>query len=128
MSLPGYYLDVGASALIASGDIKIKQGHEITRVLAHGLEFDDGTQLAADEIVFATGYANMVSTAAKILGEDAVRGIEGMWGIDGETNEVKGMWREAKDGLWFMGGNLALCRWYSRGLALGIAAREAGLV
>ncbi|KAI5779373.1 flavin-containing monooxygenase [Geopyxis carbonaria] len=124
----GYYLDVGASALLASGAIKLHAGREIAAVLPTGLRFNDGSELQADEIVFATGYANMVTTAAKILGKDAVEGVEDVWGIDGETMETRGMWRAAKRGLWFMGGNLALTRWYSRMVALGIAAREAGLV
>jgi hypothetical protein len=55
----GYYIDVGASQLIVDGKIKIKQGQEITSVNEHSLTFADGTELGADEIVFATGYSNM---------------------------------------------------------------------
>ena len=55
----GYYIDVGASKLIADGKIKVKQGVEITSVNSHSLSFADGTELPADEIVFATGYSNM---------------------------------------------------------------------
>jgi hypothetical protein len=55
----GYYIDVGASQLIVDGKIKMKQGKEITSVNAHSLSFADGTELPADEIVFATGYSNM---------------------------------------------------------------------
>lgn len=55
----GYYIDVGASQLIVDGKIKVKQGTEITSVNARSLSFADGTELPADEIVFATGYASM---------------------------------------------------------------------
>jgi cation diffusion facilitator CzcD-associated flavoprotein CzcO len=55
----GYYIDVGASQLIADGKIKVKQGQEISSVKENGLLFADGTELVADEIVFATGYTNM---------------------------------------------------------------------
>lgn len=55
----GYYIDVGASQLIVEGKIKMKQGVEITSVRPHGISFADGTELPADEIVFATGYSNM---------------------------------------------------------------------
>lgn len=55
----GYYIDVGASQLIVDGKIKMKQGVEITSVKPHGISFADGTELPADEIVFATGYSNM---------------------------------------------------------------------
>ncbi len=50
----GYYIDVGASSLIADGKIKVKQGQEIKRVLSNGLEFADGTQIEANEVVLAT--------------------------------------------------------------------------
>ncbi|KAI0509149.1 hypothetical protein F5B22DRAFT_617850 [Xylaria bambusicola] len=52
----GYYIDVGASQLIADGKIKVKQGQEIDQVLPRGLRFEDGTELEADEIVFATRW------------------------------------------------------------------------
>lgn len=55
----GYYIDVGCSQLIIDGKIKVKQGQEIQEIKPHGLLFADGTELPADEIVFATGYENM---------------------------------------------------------------------
>ena len=39
----GYYIDVGASQLIADGKIKVKSGQEIVEILPHGLKFADGT-------------------------------------------------------------------------------------
>ena len=66
----GYYLDVGCSQLIIDGKIKVKQGQEIEEVKPHGLLFTDGTELPADEIVFATGYENMRGTAGKIFGSE----------------------------------------------------------
>jgi len=55
----GYYIDVGAAQLIIDGKIKVKQGQEISSVNAHSLTFSDGTELPADEVVFATGFLNM---------------------------------------------------------------------
>jgi len=70
----------------------------------------------------------MVTTAEKILGAEAVKGVE-TWGIDGDTAEVRGMWKRVGErNLYFMGGNLALIRWFSRCLMLGIAASEGDLV
>ena len=66
----GYYIDVGTSQLIADGKIKVKQGQEITEVKAHGLLFADGTELPADEIIFATGYQNMRGTARNMFGDE----------------------------------------------------------
>lgn len=72
----GYYIDVGASQLIIDGKIKIKQGQEIEEVKPHGLLFADGTELAADEIIFATGYENMRGTAQKIFGKDLAERVK----------------------------------------------------
>lgn len=55
----GYYIDVGASQLIADGKIKVKQGQAITGIEGRDVEFEDGTKLEADEVIFATGYSNM---------------------------------------------------------------------
>ena len=127
--MAGFYIDIGVSALLASGAIGLRSGRSVARILPHGVELDDGSVLEADEIVIATGYGNMVTTAAKILGPEAVAGVADVWGVDENTGEIKGMWRNVggERGLWFMGGNLALTRWYSRTLALGIAAIEGGL-
>ncbi|KAI9792878.1 MAG: hypothetical protein M1833_000990 [Piccolia ochrophora] len=123
----GYYIDVGTSSLIASGAIKIKQGQEIARVDPHGLTFADDTSLLADELVFATGFQNMRETARKIFGDELAEKVTDVWGFD-EEGETRGMWRPTgHPGFWFMGGNLALCRFYSRLLALQIKALEEGV-
>ncbi|KAH1963099.1 hypothetical protein KXV90_002904 [Aspergillus fumigatus] len=123
----GYYIDVGGSRLIADGKIKVKQGQEITEVLPHGLQFADGTQLEADEIVFATGYQNMKTQARAIFGDEVADRIDSVWGFN-EEGEMRTIWRQSgHPGFWFMGGNLALCRYYSRLLALQIKALVEGI-
>ena len=124
----GYYIDVGASQLIIDGKIKVKQGQEITEVKPHGLLFTDGTELEADEIVFATGYQNMRGTARKIFGDEIADQLNAVWGFDNE-GELRTMWRKTgHPGFWFFGGNLALCRYFSRMLALQIKAMEEGIM
>ena len=124
----GYYIDVGASQLIIDGKIKVKQGQEITEVKPHGLLFTDGTVLEADEIVFATGYQNMRGTARKIFGDEVADQLNAVWGFDNE-GELRTMWRKTgHPGFWFFGGNLALCRYFSRMLALQIKAMEEGIM
>ncbi|MCJ1285169.1 hypothetical protein MMC26_004507 [Xylographa opegraphella] len=124
----GYYIDVGASQMIADGKIKVKQGQEISRINAHSETFADGDELEADEIVFATGYQNMRETARKIFGDALADRVGDVWGFD-EEGETRGMWRRSgHPGFWFFGGNLALCRYYSRLLALQIKALEVGLI
>ncbi|MCJ1449945.1 hypothetical protein MMC28_000273 [Mycoblastus sanguinarius] len=124
----GYYIDVGCSQLIIDGKIKVKQGQEITEVKPQGLLFADGTELKADEIVFATGYQNMRGTARKIFGDEIADQVKDVWGFD-EEGELRTMWRRTgHPGFWFFGGNLALCRYFSRMLALQIKAMEEGLM
>ena len=123
----GYYIDVGASQLIADKKIKIRQGQEIKSIEAHSIVLTDDSVLEADEIVFATGYQNMRETARKIFGDELADQVHDVWGFDDE-GETRGMWRPSgHPGFWFFGGNLALCRFYSRLLALQIKAVEAGL-
>jgi hypothetical protein len=123
----GYYIDVGASQLIADRKIKIIQGQEIKSVNTRSITFADGREIEADEIVFATGYQNMKETSRNIFGEDVAAKLKDVWGLDQE-GEVRTMWRQTgHPGFWFMGGNLALSRYYSRLLALQIKACELGL-
>ena len=124
----GYYIDVGCSQLIIDGKIKVKQGQEITEVKPHVLAFADSTELEADEIVFATGYENMRGTARKIFGDEIADSVKDVWGFD-EEGELRTMWRRTgHPGFWFFGGNLALCRYFSRMLALQIKAMEEGIM
>lgn len=124
----GYYIDVGTSQLIADRKIKIKQGHDVKAVKEHSIVLQDDTELEADEIVFATGYRNMRETARKVFGDELADRVGDVWGFD-EEGETRGMWRgSGHPGFWFFGGNLALCRFYSRLTALQIKAREVGLV
>ncbi|GES63333.1 flavin-binding monooxygenase-like protein [Aspergillus terreus] len=124
----GYYINVGASGLIAKGIIKVIQGQEITEVLPHGLRLADGSELEADEIIFATGYQNMREQARILFGDNTADRIDNVWGFDKE-GEMRTIWRRTgHPGFWFMGGNLSLCRYYSRVLALQIKAVEEGII
>ena len=88
----------------------------------------DGTELPADEIVLATGFQNMRSTARKIFGDELADRVKDVWGFD-EEGEMRTMWRRSgHPGYWFAGGNLALCRFYSRLMALQIKGLEEGLL
>lgn len=124
----GYYIDVGCSQLIVDGEIAIKQGANLRRITADGIEFDDDSFLPADIIVLATGYTNMREKARVLLGDEVADQIKPVWGLDDE-GELRGIWRASgHPGLWFMGGNLHQCRHYSKFLALQIKAKEEGLL
>lgn len=123
----GYYIDVGASQLIAEGKIKVKQGQEVTEVLPHGLRFADNSELEADEIVFATGYQNMRTQTRLVFGDEVADRVDDVWGFNDE-GEMRTIWqRSGHPGFWFHGGNMALCRYYSRLLALQIKGLEEGI-
>ena len=124
----GYYIDVGASQLIADGKIHIKQGVEIGRFTTDGVVFTDGTSLPADVVVLATGYQNMRESARQLLGDKVADRCSPVWGLDDE-GELRTIWRRSgHDRLWFMGGNLQQARTYSKFLALQIKADEEGLL
>jgi hypothetical protein len=42
--------------LPTSNQIIVKSGHEISHFSPSGLVFDDGSRVAADLVIFATGY------------------------------------------------------------------------
>jgi len=122
----GVYLDVGTSQLIVDGAIKLKVG-EIDRFTETGLVFRDGDTLEADMVVFATGFGDGKRDMRAVFGEEMVAHVKDSWGIDDE-GEMKGIWRPSgHEGFWVAMGNLPMCRYYSKRLALQIKAIEVGL-
>lgn len=131
----GYYIDVGASELIANGDIKLKSG-QVVGLSANGVLMEDGSELPADLVVCATGYGSMNGWAAQLISQDVADKVGKVWGIgSGTTNdpgpwegELRNIWKPTQqDGLWFHGGNLAQSRTFSQYLALQIKARQEGI-
>ncbi|WP_082652566.1 NAD(P)/FAD-dependent oxidoreductase [Aureimonas sp. AU12] len=132
----GYYIDVGASELVADGKIKLKSGVGIAGIREHSVAFDDGTELPADLIVYATGYASMNGWVADLMGQDAADRVGKCWGMGSGTTkdpgpwvgELRNMWKPtALPNLWFHGGNLHQSRHYSQFLSLQLKARMEGL-
>ncbi|KAI0101518.1 hypothetical protein GGR51DRAFT_331245 [Nemania sp. FL0031] len=123
----GYYIDVGTSQLIIDGKVKVKHGQGIDEILPNGIRLDDGTELEADEIICATGYQNMRTATEAIFGPDVASKVGVVWGLD-EEGETRIMWRRSgHPGLWLHGGNLAMCRYFSRLVALQIKGQLEGL-
>ncbi|CAK7233190.1 hypothetical protein SCUCBS95973_008510 [Sporothrix curviconia] len=125
----GYYVDVGCSQLIIDGKIKVRQSADgIARFTPNGLVLADGSELEADVVVLATGYDNMKTTVSKVLGDKVAARCKDVWDLDAE-GELQAMWRPSgHPHFWYMGGNLALCRIYSKYVALQIKAVEEGLI
>ena len=131
----GYYIDVGASDLIAGGEIALRQG-EIAAIEPDGIRMADGGFLPAALIVYATGYRPMNEWVSELISPDVAQAIGPIWGLGSDTagdpgpweGELRNMWKPtAQPALWFQGGNLMQSRFHSLHLALQIKARMEGL-
>ena len=49
------FVETGASQLIIDGKIKLKNDSQITTFTENSLQFENGSELAADVVVFCTG-------------------------------------------------------------------------
>ena len=59
-----------------------------------GLVFSDGTELAADVIIFSTGFVgNMRTDVARIFGKEVASRADDFWGLD-EEGELKGVFKK----------------------------------
>jgi putative flavoprotein involved in K+ transport len=132
----GYYIDVGASELIADGRIKLRSGVNIEQIREDDVVLTDGTVLPAELIVYATGYGSMNGWAARLISQEVADKVGKCWGLGSGTTkdpgpwegELRNMWKPTRQpALWFHGGNLHQSRHYSQFLSLQIKARMEGL-
>ncbi len=87
----GYYVDVGGSELVISGEIPVQQG-EIARIAPEGVVMADGTHLPADIIVYATGYRPMNEWVGALISPEVERRIGRCWGLGSGTKGDPGPW------------------------------------
>ena len=132
----GYYIDVGASDLIARGEIGVIAGDDVARLTASGLTLVSGRSVAAEVIIACTGYQSMNEAVAGIVSRGVADAVGPCWGLGSGVRgdpgpwqgELRNMWKPtAQEALWFHGGNLALSRFYSRYVALQLKARFEGI-
>ena len=132
----GYYIDVGACDLIADGKIKLISGVNIRELNEGGIVLDDGRELPADLIVYATGYGSMNGWAADLISREVADKVGKCWGLGSDTTkdpgpwegEQRNMWKPTQQqALWFHGGNLHQSRHYSQYLSLQLKARMEGI-
>ncbi|KAH8100893.1 dimethylaniline monooxygenase (N-oxide-forming) [Cristinia sonorae] len=124
----GYWIDKGGADLIASGHIRVKQGVQPSRFTEGALVFTDGTELEADVVIFATGYANIRESSRKVFGDATIDRTCQVYGLD-EEGELRGSYRPTgHPGLWFGTGDFWNSRFMSKQLAIQIKAIELGLV
>ncbi len=131
----GYYIDVGASDLVANGDITLAHG-QVDHLTEDAVVLEDGTTLPADLVVYATGYNSMNGWVADLVGQEMADKVGKVWGLGSDTTkdpgpwegEQRNMWKPTQqEALWFHGGNLHQSRHYSLYLALQLKARYEGL-
>ena len=132
----GYYIDVGASELVANGSIKLKSGVNIEHINPKSVTLTDGTELPCDVLVYATGYGSMNRWLADLISPDTADRLGKVWGLGSDTpkdpgpweGELRNMWKPTQvPHLWVHGGNLHQSRHYSQFLSLQLKARLAGL-
>ncbi len=132
----GYYIDVGASELVADGKIKLKSHVDVKEIKPKSVVLSDGSELPADLIVYATGYGSMNGWAAQLISKDVADKVGKCWGLGSDTTkdpgpwegELRNMWKPThQENLWFHGGNLHQSRHYSQFLSLQLKARMEGL-
>ena len=132
----GYYIDVGASELVANGSIKLRSRVNIERINAKSVTLTDGTELPADVLVYATGFGSMNQFLADIVSPEVADRVGKVWGLGSSTTkdpgpwegELRNMWKPTnQQQLWIHGGNLHQSRHYSQFLSLQLKARFEGL-
>jgi putative flavoprotein involved in K+ transport len=131
----GYYIDVGASDLVADGKVALRSG-VVDHLTEDAVVLADGTELPADLIVYATGYGSMNGWVADLVSQEMADKVGKVWGLGSGTakdpepweGEERNMWKPTQqEALWFHGGNLHQSRHYSLFLALQLKARYEGI-
>ncbi|MGB0507254.1 MAG: NAD(P)/FAD-dependent oxidoreductase, partial [Pikeienuella sp.] len=132
----GFYVEFGASEMIADGRIGLATGSEVDRIEADAVLLANGQRIECDLIVCATGFGPMNQFVSNVCGRDVADAVGRVWGLgaglDGDPGpwegELRNMWKPtAVENLWLHGGNLAQSRHYSRFLALQLKARLSGM-
>lgn len=100
-----YRTDVGASQIVVDGKIKLKSGSGgIRKFTKDGLIADDGSEVKADVVLFATGYGDAREPIRALVGEETGKKITPIWGLDDE-GELRSCWKElGVPNLWLMMG------------------------
>ncbi|CAE8647118.1 unnamed protein product, partial [Polarella glacialis] len=128
----GYYFDIGASQLLIDGRVSLQPRAEIAEVRPRTVVLTNGTELACDMLVLATGYKGMTDWLTKLISPETAKAVGPIWGLGSGLRgdpgpydgELRNMWKPtAQPGLWFHGGNIKLSRFFSLHLALQLKAR-----
>ena len=94
----GYYIDVGASELVADGNIKL--GGTVDHLTEDAVVMADGTELPADLVVYATGYGSMNGWVADLISQDVADKVGKVWGLGSDTTKDPGPWEGEQRNMW----------------------------
>ena len=133
----GYYIDVGASELVADGSIKLRSGVSIERI-TRALGRAHRRQRAAgrpDRLRHRLRLDERLGGASSSRRRSPTRSASaGAWAPTPPKDpgpwegELRNMWKPTQQpALWFHGGNLHQSRHYSQFLALQLKARLEGI-
>src|SRR6202022_3558199 len=96
----GYYIDVGASELVANGDIKLEAGVDVLRLTENAVVLSHGKELPADLVVYATGYNSMNGWAADLISPEVAARVGKCWGLGSNTTKDPGPWEGELRNMW----------------------------
>ena len=131
----GYYIDVGASELVANGD---DQAARPAGRAAHRARGGDGGRHRAARRPRRLCHRLRLDErpAAELISQEVADKVGKVWGLGSDTTkdpgpwegEQRNMWKPTQqEALWFHGGNLPQSRHYSLYLALQLKARMEGI-
>ncbi len=96
----GYYIDVGASQLDHRRQDQAQSGIGCEPPTETAVVLEDGTELPADVIVYATGYGSMNGWAADLIGQDVADKVGKCWGLGSDTTKDPGPWVGEQRNMW----------------------------
>src|SRR5699024_4101396 len=76
-----YYIDVGASQMIIDGKIKVASGSGVDRLTEDAVVLEDGRELPADAVIYATGFQSMYGAMAELISDEVAEKVGQVWGI-----------------------------------------------
>lgn len=123
----GYYLNVGASDVIADGGIRLLPYAAFESFVPTGLRRTDGTGIPLDVVVMATGYENLMGEVRAFFGNDVAERVGPVGGLGRDGERLNFCKPTAQEHLWFIYGGIVEGRRSGTWLALMIKAQLAGV-
>lgn len=131
-----YYVDIGTSQMIIDGRIQLASGSGVRELTANSVILEDGRELPADVVIYATGFELMEAWVSRVLSPEVARKIGAVGGFGSGMPKDPGPWEgdfrnlfkpTQQEGLWIAAGLIAFARFYSHFLALQLKARMEGI-